>query len=99
MPAGAKAVVTCKLPSRVKRADRKACPFSRTTKTVSRATARVSFTKRFKRALPSGTVIEVTFSAPQSVGKRVRLTTRSGKGPTMSTRCLPPGGPSSGVAC
>ena len=51
-----------------------------------------SFAQRFRgRKLAVGTVITVTVSAPQTIGRVVTYVVRKGKKPLATTLCLPPG--------
>ena len=67
------------------------CPFKDRTFGVS-AAGKVVLTKLFKgRRLPAGTVITVRVTAPDTIGKLARFTTRKGKTPKVQSLCIRPG--------
>ena len=85
LPAGTKVTVACSK----KRGN---CPFKSKTKSFAKATKLARFESLFKaRKLPVGTLIKVTVTAPDQIGKVVSHKTRRGRQPSRSIRCLPPG--------
>jgi Putative metal-binding motif len=81
-PPGATVAVTCA-------PKRRHCPKPRTFTTD--AQGKVTMTRMFKHRLRYGARIEVTITAPNTVGKVVRFHLRRGHTPKSSTLCLPPG--------
>ena len=65
------------------------CPFGRITKKHKRT---ISLTPQFRTAhLSPGTKVQISITAPNSVGKVEILSTHAGAGPSVAKRCLPPG--------
>jgi len=61
-------------------------------KSFKRKKSTVSLTKAFKnKRLPVGAVIDITVSAPNSIGRVHRYKVRRESNPTKSTLCLPVG--------
>jgi hypothetical protein len=85
LPAGATVAVRC---------SGRGCPPRRRLRpvVVSRPTPRLNLRRPFRRReLRPGAVIEVTITAPNVFGKRVRYTIRRRAVPTRRQRCLAPG--------
>ena len=65
------------------------CPFGRITKKHKRT---VSLTPQFRKAhLSAGARVQISITAPNSVGEVEILSTHAGAGPSVAKRCLPPG--------
>jgi hypothetical protein len=83
VPAGATVRVTCKTKA-------KGCPFARKRASIKRGRAKL--TPLFKhRKLRPGARIDVSITAPASIGKLVRFTIRRNKIPKAQTLCIRPG--------
>jgi hypothetical protein len=82
VPAGGSVVVSCK---------GKGCPFTSKAAVFSGAGSYLSEGLFKKKKLKVGTVITVTVTAPQYIGKVAQFTVRKNKQPSRVTLCLPPG--------
>ena len=83
VPAGTTIVSTCK---------GRGCAFKSNRRSVRRATKLVRLAPLFKgRALGVGARVQVTVTAPDTIGKVLRLTVRRGKPPQRASLCLTPG--------
>jgi hypothetical protein len=87
VPAGARIRITCK--SKIRRR----CPKS-VDETLAKPAAKKDYTKLYrKRKLPVGTVVTITVSSPQAIGKVLKITVRGKRrNPTRVPTCLDPAG-------
>ena len=83
VPAGTTILVECK---------GRGCAFKSNRRSVRRASRLVRLAPLFKRrALGVGARVQVTVTAPGTIGKVLRLTVRRGKTPQRASLCLEPG--------
>ena len=89
LPAGSTVELRCTGPRRGKNR----CAFKSKRFKYARTTTRAVYESLFKkRKLPTGTVITITVSAPDTIGRRLTLTVRGKrKAPTRKTACITPG--------
>ena len=90
VPARGSLLLTCKPPAGKR--NRRACPFTRISRSFPKETPEVDLLKSFRRrALPAGTVLEIQITAPSQIGRVTRYTTRKSGAPRKQNLCLPPG--------
>ena len=88
--AGTTVLMTCKKPKGKR--FRRACPFKSVRRNVTKATRNLVLTKLFKKRKFGGRVtIEIRATAPLTIGRVSRLTTRTGKHPIRRQLCMRPG--------
>jgi hypothetical protein len=94
IPQGATIVLTCNSGHHGHSTSSNDCPFSKRSFGFGRGPRQsTDLSGSFnRRKLKAGTVITVTITAPQTIGRQVQFKTRKGKEPSISGGCLQPGG-------